>query len=341
MGIRLPRRNRLEYSEAMFDYKPHSFDTHAFFFALKCFACVLVLLTGVKYGTAAASEHLVRADAIVAAAGVSVETTQEEALAPLPKPEPKITLSEKPLPKVSAQAFVIADLHTGEVYGEKDGDSALPIASLSKLLVALVAREMLPDTSRVTITNDDRKETDGTPGSILRNDVFIAGDLYYPLLMESNNSVAYAFARAAGEGFIARMNTMAEKAGMEAASFDDASGISPHNVASARDLFALAKHIRETEPGLFDISRQKSKTIEAESGRSYTFVNFNVFTDNSHFVGGKTGYTDEARQTMLALFDVPLGEASTTVAIIVLHSSDRKGDVEKLLHWFTSAAQTE
>lgn len=325
----------------MFDYKPHSFDTHAFLFALKCFAFVLILLTGVKYGTAVASERLVRAEAIVAATEVAVEPLQVETPVPLPLPEPKITLGAKPLPRVSAQAFVIADLHTGEVYGEKDGDSALPIASLSKLLVALAAREMLPDTSRVTITNDDRKETDGTPGSILRNDVFMAGDLYYPLLMESNNSVAYAFARAAGEGFITRMNTMAQEAGMEAASFDDASGISPHNVASARDLFALARHMYETEPGLFEISRLKSKTIEAESGRSYTFGNFNVFTGNPHFVGGKTGYTDEARQTMLALFDVPLGEASTTVAIIVLHASDRKGDVEKLLAWFKSSATAD
>lgn len=248
-----------------------------------------------------------------------------------------ISVDEKALPKISAKAFLVADITTGHVSAERDADTARPIASLTKLLTALVANETIHYDRSLSISADDRRQSEGTPGSIAANDSFTIGDLLYPLLMESNNSVAYALSRYYGsDNFMRWMNDKARAIGMVNTSMEDPSGISPHNTASASDLFILTRYIHDNQSYILNISREKTKEITAESGRHYTLNNFNVFSGKEGFLGGKTGYTDEARETMVTIFEVPVGGTTETIAIIVLGSEDRKADVEKLLAWFKS-----
>jgi D-alanyl-D-alanine endopeptidase (penicillin-binding protein 7) len=251
-----------------------------------------------------------------------------------------VTVAEKSLPRVTSKSFIIANIATGEVYAEKDADTARPIASLSKLLAALVANETIHYDRTLAVTADDRKQTDGTPGSIIGSDSFEVGDLLYPLLMESNNSVAYSLARYMGqENFVGWMNDKARAIGMEETHMADPSGISPENVASATDLFKLARYIAGSQSFILNISRLPQKTIHAEDGSEYVFGNFNHFAGNPQFLGGKTGYTNEAQQTMVAVFEIPVEDETATIAIVVLGASDRKADVEKLLAWFKGAAE--
>ncbi|TSC86897.1 MAG: D-alanyl-D-alanine endopeptidase (penicillin-binding protein 7) [Parcubacteria group bacterium Gr01-1014_8] len=253
-----------------------------------------------------------------------------------------ISLGEKALPKVSANAFLVADIKTGEVYAEHNADTVLPIASISKLMTALVANETIHYDRKLAVTADDRKQTEGTPGSILSGDEFTVGDLIYALLMESNNSVAYALARYNGaNNFLDLMNEKARAIGMTQTNFDDPSGISTNNRATVNDLFVLTRYIFNSQSFILNVSKEKGKTILAESGRKYSLGNFNVFADNPKFLGGKTGYTDAARETMTTVWDVSVDGQPATVAIIVLGSSDRKKDVEKLLAWFKASATTE
>ncbi len=250
-----------------------------------------------------------------------------------------ISIGEKVPPKISAKAFLVADIKTGEVYAEKNANEPRAIASLTKLLTALVANETIHYDRTLTVTADDRRQTEGTPGSIQSGDSFTVGDLLYPLLMESNNSVAYAFARYYGEdNFIRWMNDKARAIGMEHTTIEDPSGISSRNMATASDLFVLTRYIHDSQSYILNISREKTKKITSESGTIYTIGNFNVFADKEGFLGGKTGYTDEARETMVALFEVPVGNDMRTIGIIVLSSADRKADVEKLLAWFREAS---
>lgn len=250
-----------------------------------------------------------------------------------------ITVGNKALPKVSANAFLIANIQSGEVYAEHNADSVLPIASISKLVTALVANETIHYDRTLTVTADDRKQTEGTPGSILAGDQFTVGDLFYPLLMESNNAVAYALARYNGShNFLQLMNEKARAIGMIHAHFDDPSGISANNRATVNDIFVLTRYIHNSQSFLLNMSREKSKKVTAESGRTYTLGNFNVFAGNVQFLGGKTGYTDAARETMTTVWQIDVDGTPATVAIIVLGSEDRKKDVEKLLAWFKTAA---
>ncbi len=253
-----------------------------------------------------------------------------------------IAVSDAPLPKISAKAFLIADIDTGAVYAERDADEALPIASISKLLTALVANETIHFDRTLTVTKDDRKQTEGTPGSIMPGDTFTVGELFYPLLMESNNSAAYSLARYNGmDDFVGWMNDKAKVIGMEHTHMEDPSGLSPLNRASANDLFKLTRYITENQSFILNLSREPKKIVKAENGRTYTFANFNVFAGNPQFLGGKVGYTDEARETMTTVWELPIQNATTTISIIVLGSQDRKKDIESLLKWFTKAATVD
>jgi len=251
-------------------------------------------------------------------------------------------VTAKPLPQISAKAFLVADVESGRVFAERDADQPLPIASLTKLLTALVANETIHYDHEITVTSDDRAQAEGTPGSIAPNDTFTAGDLLFPLLLESNNSVAYALARYYGTAnFMRWMNDKARAIGMSHTTIEDPAGISPKNDASASDLFVLTRYIHDSQSFIFNTTREEKKTITSVDGKKYVLGNFNVFADDPSFLGGKTGYTTEAKETMTAVFKVPVKGKDATVAIIVLGSDDRKKDVEALLAWFKSAATIE
>ncbi len=246
------------------------------------------------------------------------------------------------LPRVSATSFLVADIRTGEVYAERDATTPKPIASVTKLMTALVANETTHYDRLLAVSADDHRATEGTPGNIIRNDLVTVGDALYALLLESNNAVAYTLARHHGsENFMEWMNDKARAIGMTNTNFDDPSGISPENTASANDLFTMMKYIHNSQSYILGMSRQPQFTVRSESGSRYTLANFNHFAGNSQFVGGKVGYTNEARQTMTAIFDVKVGDETVTIAIIVLGSADRKADVQALLSWFTRSAEID
>ncbi len=245
------------------------------------------------------------------------------------------TPPERSLPRVSAKAFIVADLADGTVYAAKDATTARPIASISKLFTALVARETIRDDRTMTVTRDDQSQTEGVPGSIRAGESFTVDELLYPLLMESNNSAAYTLARYDGtDHFIERVNKKVAALGMTATKFDDASGLSPNNVSSPHDLVTLLQHIQKYHSLLFEITGARTKTLRAENGRTYGFSNFNHFAGDVGFVGGKTGFIAEAGQTYAGVFEVPMETGTSTIAIVVLGSEDRKKDSAALLSWF-------
>lgn len=252
---------------------------------------------------------------------------------------PLFTTTSAP-PQVGALSYIVADVRSGTVYAEKDANTARPIASITKILTALVANETIHYDRAVTVSSDDRKETEGTPGQIMGNNTFTVGDLLYALLMESNNSVAYTLARYYGEAlFVQWINDKARAIGMEHAHFADPSGLSPENKASASDLFRLIRYVHNSQSYILNITREQKKTIQSDEGRSYTLSNLNHFAGNPQFLGGKSGYTDEAKQTMTTIFELPISGATATVSIVVLGTNDRKADVEALLAWFKRSAE--
>ncbi|MDP2676540.1 MAG: L,D-transpeptidase family protein [bacterium] len=243
-----------------------------------------------------------------------------------------------PKPLISARAVLVADMNTGSIYYEQNPDQDLPIASLTKLMTAAVANETISFDKLVTVQNYSESEGDDS-GTIKSGDSFFVGELIYPLLMESNNDVAHSLSAYYGDKeFISWMNTKAEALGMVATKFHDPSGLSEFNVSTASDLFRLVQYLYNKQSFVFEASREKTKRMISSSGREYLFHNFNTFVEQGNFVAGKTGFTNAAHQTMASVFDVPVEDSTSTIAVIILASENREQDTADLLQWFSVAA---
>lgn len=238
-------------------------------------------------------------------------------------------------PDLNAKSFIVADLNTGEVFAEKNSDEIFPIASLTKLVTAITSNENIYFENKIAVKANPlgiKSRGDLRPGEKITE-----GDMLYPLLMESSNDVAYSISSSVGEkNFISLMNRKALAIGMENTNFSDSSGISDKNTSTVNDLFALSKYIYDKNQYILGITKTKSKTISAsESNFAHTFSNFNIFSSDENFLGGKTGQTTAARETMIAMFKVPIDqEKIKNIVLIVLGSEDRKSDILSLLGWF-------
>lgn len=227
-------------------------------------------------------------------------------------------------PATTASAYALRDLKNGQVYLVKGGAERYPIASITKLVTAAVASEVVGHGTEILAPNGEH---------------YTLGDLFYPLLLRSDNSVAERIASYAGTNeFIAHMNAYVHALGMRDSTFADSSGLSPKNVSSANDLLLFAQHLYDKDQYLLAMTGEDSVTITSTEGNDRLVVNQNKLADDPHFRGGKLGYTDEAGQTSLAVFDVPLGKETRPVAVVVLGSKDWKQDTRTLVRWLVNAA---
>ena len=165
--------------------------------------------------------------------------------------------------------------------------------------------------------------------------------LYYPLLLDSSNDAAQAIAEHRGAGhFMNQMNHKARALSMTHTHFADPSGLSANNTSTAVDLFRLAHYIYDKKEFIFETTTILQENVSWEYDDSLrTFTNNNPLRTHPQFVGGKNGYTDEARHTLLSLFKVPVSGQDHTIIVIVLQSQDNDGDTLKLLSWLQQAAQ--
>ena len=226
--------------------------------------------------------------------------------------------------RITAKAYIVKNLTLNEVVVEHDVDRAMPIASVSKLVTAVVARRLISADERVTITRDIMA-TYGNTALFKVGETLKASDLLYPLRMVSSNDAAEAFAQDYGRAaFLRAMNEWVQSIGAYHTYFADPSGLSPKNVSTVHDLALIVNWIRKNDPTILETSLLKTKTV-----RVHTWINPTHFLSWSYYAGGKNGYTSEANHTSVALFT--LGKNKNVYAIIILNSSSRDADVLKLL----------
>lgn len=232
-------------------------------------------------------------------------------------------------PKVSAEAYYVGDLDTGEKIASKGDDKIFPIASVSKLMTALVS-EKTTDQNAVTTVTARAVATEGENGDLRAGEKIKVGDLVYPMLLESSNDAAEALADADGRSdFIAGMNEEAKELGLASTSFEDPSGLSAGNRSTAFDLFKFAAYLKANKPDILALT-----TLRSWSDKVHTWFNTSQFLGQAGYEGGKRGYIDESLQTAVSAFALPLGETGMrNVGIVVLRSQDRYKDVESILSY--------
>lgn len=243
-----------------------------------------------------------------------------------------------PEPALGAQAYLAVDLKSGFVFLSKNPRLRLPIASITKLMTALVSSEynLLSFTKAMTThikITDEMTAPIGELAGLVPGKEFTYFDLLYPLLISSSNDAAEALASRGGKTrFLARMNERASSLGMQDTVYIDTYGYDPGNISTVSDLYYLAKYLLNNRRWLLEITRGK---VYHDFGpiAFAGLTNQNLFADDPAFLGGKTGATPMALRSGTFLFNLKTNRGERPIAIIVLKSPDNRRDVELLLDW--------
>jgi D-alanyl-D-alanine carboxypeptidase len=232
-------------------------------------------------------------------------------------------------PKISAIAYSVSSLDKGNTLVAKDDERLLPIASVTKLVTAVVAKKVFDENDTIEITSKELS-TEGNSGKLRLGEKYKVKEILYPLLMVSSNDAAEAIAQTYDSlhtkgAFVREMNNWTNSIGAYRTYFKDPSGLSPSNVSTAYDITIIAKWIKENQPDIFDITLTKTKTI-----RTHTWVNPTHFLNLSSYDGGKNGYTTEANLTSVSLFS--FGSPKRYYSVVLLGSKQRDADTLAVLN---------
>lgn len=240
--------------------------------------------------------------------------------------------------KITAQNYLVADLKNNHVFLEKDSKVQVPIASITKLVNALVVVEYL-DLDKVVTVKKSMIASTSKPRLYVGQKV-TAYNLLYPLLIESSNEAAEALAQTLGsQRFVSLMNKKHDSLGLARTSFVDVTGEGLGNVSTAEDLFGLSKYIYLNRSFIFKLSTGTLKTNAYDGGVFTDLSNSNLYQDDPAFVGGQTGIVQDKGETMVAVFDLNFGGQKRPINIILLGSTNLKEDVDTILMYLKARYQ--
>jgi D-alanyl-D-alanine endopeptidase (penicillin-binding protein 7) len=250
---------------------------------------------------------------------------------------PEARLSQSiPSPRVRAEAAIIFDPVTGNAVWELNAREPRPIASITKVMTAMLFLEQEPDLSRdVVISRRDVRRASTT--YLRRGERVSLRDLLHLALVASDNVAARVLARASPWGtkrFISRMNALAAELGLEQTRFTDPSGLHEGNVSSAHDVSRLIAAAGR-QPRIARIIRKRSHRIRT-SRQSRVVRNTNRLLDTRpDVVGGKTGFINEAGYCLATLIRV--GDRAVSVVVLGARSNaGRFRETRRLADWLSN-----
>lgn len=288
---------------------------------------------------------------ILSLAGVSFLADRPTLAPEEPKPfYPALVRASLPDPEFTAEAVFVSRLRTGEVAYERNVDRKIPVASLTKLMTALLLAEVGRPVAEIVFTDDAKTAGDGDDkrSAVIAGDRLKVEDVERLLVASSDNDAAYAAAEYVAEradrrardlpfndriaAFVRLMNGRASALGLANTNFANPAGRDhPENYSTARDLASLAGLIELAHPELWAASRVQEAFVFGRSGRRYPVVNTNpLFSRYPSLYGSKTGFDDEAKGALLMLYQLAPDELFT---IVILRSADRFGDGERAINW--------
>ena len=258
-----------------------------------------------------------------------------------PRPQRNATLEQARGLFVQSASALVQDPITGAVLFEKNSATVVPIASITKLMTAMVALDAEPSLSEtLTIDDDDVDTLKGTHSRLRVGTRLTREEVLNLALMASENRAAAALSRyypGGREAFVAAMNRKAQELGMSDTQFADPTGLTASNVSSARDLVKMVAAANG-----YALIREFSTASERQvklAGRPQMFRNTNSLVKSPAWEIGlsKTGYINEAGKCLV--MHTWLNNKPT---IIVLLDSwgkmTRIGDANRIKRWVESIA---
>jgi len=236
-----------------------------------------------------------------------------------------------------SNSALVMDAATGEVVMDKNGDAVTPIASITKLMTAIVILESGLDLDApVALTREDVDLKKGSRSRLRTGASLTRNELLLIALMASENRAAAALGRSYPGGtqaFVSAMNEMSMELGMNDTSFVDPTGLSPKNVSSARD---LAKLVRAAHgyPLIREYSTRDKATVLLSGKQKMNFRNTNGLVRNARWEIdlSKTGYISEAGRCLV----MQVRLASKDLIVVLLDSwgkHSRVGDAQRIRKW--------
>ena len=238
-------------------------------------------------------------------------------------------------PVLTGRASIVIDRGSRRVLWADGQYLSFPIASISKLMTALVFLETKPDLSEYyTLSSEDM--TKGGSVYVKQGDAVRVRDMLYSALIASDNNSAQGLIGASGlskEEFINRMNVRASEIGMLHSSFQEVTGLSFTNVSSVQDVALLLDEALRN-PVINDAVSRKSYEFTSQSGNNYKLYNTNKLLGSYlDVIGGKTGFNNEARYNLAVAIR---GEDEQELLVVVLGSKSidsRFRDAKILADW--------
>ncbi|MFA9556096.1 D-alanyl-D-alanine carboxypeptidase family protein [Evansella sp. AB-rgal1] len=206
---------------------------------------------------------------------------------------------------VSAKGAILMEQESGRILYEKEANIQMRIASITKIMTALLAIESGELDDWVTVSNN----AEGTEGSsiyLTAGEKIKLKDLVYGLMLRSGNDSAVAIAEHVGgslEGFVFMMNEKAEELGMTNTAFANPHGLDDHeeHYSTAYDMAILTQYAMKSE-SYREVASTKSYRSVSKEERYRVFNNKNRLLTQlyKNSTGGKTGYTKRAKRTLVS-----------------------------------------
>lgn len=254
----------------------------------------------------------------------------ENQLFPLPY---RISDSEIDIDSKSAIAF---DAETDFVLYEKKSKEKMPIASLTKIMTALIALEN-NNFDDVVAISENAFITEGRKEGLAAGEKIKLDDLFKIMLVSSNNIAASALAEHTSgnaDDFASLMNRKAEELGLKDTVFYNPTGLDQENenISTAYDIAQLVDYSL-SKPLIWEYSKIQNVTLNSLDGKiKHRIKNTNLLVGKlENIIGGKTGFTDEAGECLVLITENT--REKSKIITVVLNANDRFSQTEKLTNW--------
>ncbi len=241
----------------------------------------------------------------------------------------------------TAQSILAVDVPSGKILYQKNSEKILPIASITKLMTALVFFDYNPGWQKETFTIASDLRNGSTP-HLKPGEILTIKDLFYTALVASDNTAIIALTRITGlneKEFVDKMNIKALELGLSNTNFADPTGLDPSNKSDVKDVAKLLDFALKKEE-IKKVTTTETYEFQARAGeKSRTVRLFNtdrLVNGYLNIIGGKTGSLSEAGYCLAVKIQ---GESNQEIVVVALGSRsdyDRFQDVKAVVDWVFS-----
>lgn len=234
--------------------------------------------------------------------------------------------------ELTAVSAISYDTTTNTVLYSKNVDSRLPIASLTKIMTAVIALEKMDITQEITVSNSAAEIGESSMG-LTAGEKLTLEDLMYGLILNSGNDAAEAIAQASPygrEGFVHLMNKKAEDLGLSNTRFTNVSGLQGDGsqYSTTKELLVITRYALQNNIFAKIAETYQHDIPQTDTHKAFTLFNeTNLLTTYPGVKGVKTGYTDEAGLCLITY----LNYQGHKIIAVLLNSQSRREEMKQLL----------